>query len=1438
VLPLPLRYQLQTRLGQGAGGEVWAVRDRASNRLLAVKVIAFMASDAEGLALVRETMALSGLQGLGLPEIVAFGTLADGRRYMVRELIEGHSLEAVLADPSLPTPWPQPLVDICDQLTTLHRAGILHGDIKPANIIVGGRNTLVDFGLAAPWREQGTVPSGLTPKYAAPELLAGECLTVRAEVYALGATLAETLTRRGAELDATLRLSLEAIAAHAMAPVPSQRPPSVDEIASDLRQAMRLSPRTTRSDSWPVVGLEATAQDLLVRALALGNGEALAIEGPKGSGKTTLLHRLAWTLGIAGHAVARLDASSATVQLVELELSEHPAFVVLDDVALFDQDCLELLRSASHLRILGAGTRNEVGLCSASRVASFPVPPLDARWADDLMQRAIPSLSEAMRAHLFAASGGYPGPLRATLRQLAHRPVVSIEDLDMSLAGCPPPPSRDNALRTIEQALDMGHFEEASALLAGQDSVRAEDSTLVRVAVARARLSLGRGDATEAENALATVEGLAPRTALFRVWLVTRARASLRVGDHAHAITLADSALAACDGDASDPVASDALSVRGVALALTGQDPAALESLASAVGLAKQLGDTRQEAVALGSLAFAHQRAGRTAEARIAYQGSLAAAEKARDAATVAAMRLNLAGLAQAEGDLAGALAELEAAVDLGERAGGILAVQQARLNLATLDVYLGRYARAAASMASMQPERLAPNLRAQLAGIQAELASRTGDEARGAKLYEQAAQAWEALGRRHDAIEARLEGLLVRANGTHHEDHSTLARELASIESQQDKAAGFGEHAPLASLVTAAIARRSGDEAAARRALDCAVAEAERCHRHEWEWQARDARSRLAAAQGSLALARRDTEAALAILEEAAASLPRDLREVFWNEPRRRAIRQAPQWTADFTAPRTEDKLRRVLELTRDLAREHDMERLLGRVTEHALALLGGERGFVLLGDESGKLSPHAARSRKGDEPHAQFSHSVAQQVLTTGEPVLAVNACDDVRLAQAVSVHQLSIQSVACVPIRGAPPLCKTIGALYVETGAGRRFQEELPTLLAFADQAAIAIENARLLDENRLRAEELTRTNAELAVARDRLAALVGMRTEQLAEARRDLKQVRAELRGHFGYAGLVGTSAPMRRLYALIERIKETDIPVLISGESGTGKEVVAKAIHGTGPRAKKPFVGVNCGAIPAQLLESELFGCVRGAFTGADRDRKGLFREADGGTLLLDEIGEMPQKMQAGLLRVLQEHEVRPVGGTKEVAIDVRVLAATNRNLTQMVADGTFREDLYYRLAVVELRLPSLRERLEDLTPLIDHFLTIFASRYRRERRGIARSALRKLAAYPWPGNVRQLEHVLLSAWLMSDAEELQPDDLELPVVAPPRQEPAPRPTETSVTPPGSEAEFRCSERERILSALAECNWNKVKAAQKVGLARRTFYRRLKEFGIL
>ncbi|MCU0694033.1 MAG: sigma-54 dependent transcriptional regulator, partial [Polyangiaceae bacterium] len=300
-------------------------------------------------------------------------------------------------------------------------------------------------------------------------------------------------------------------------------------------------------------------------------------------------------------------------------------------------------------------------------------------------------------------------------------------------------------------------------------------------------------------------------------------------------------------------------------------------------------------------------------------------------------------------------------------------------------------------------------------------------------------------------------------------------------------------------------------------------------------------------------------------------------------------------------------------------------------------------------------------------------------------------------------------------------------------------------------------------------------------------------------------------------------------------------------------SGTGKEMVARAIHSSGPRAKKPFTGINCGAIPEHLLESELFGHIKGAFTGADRDRKGLFRESEGGTILLDEIGEMPHKMQAGLLRVLQEHVVRPVGGAREEPVSVRVIAATNRDLDKMVADGSFREDLYYRLHVVDVRLPPLRDRADDVPMLIDHFLNIFAARYRRDRKTISREALRYLCSCPWPGNVRQMENTLLNAWVMSDRPELQLEDFEMTGLHGISDVRVLTPSATSpTTAKGAAAEQDCSsrarldrtlsahqagEKDRILAALASCNWNRVRAAELAGIPRRTFYRRLKKFGI-
>ncbi|HEX3772435.1 MAG TPA: sigma 54-interacting transcriptional regulator [Polyangiaceae bacterium] len=1510
---LPSRYEPVARLGAGGGGEVWSVRDRVTGRVLALKLLASGAGENEVGALVREAIALSGLEGLGVPQVIAFGALEGGRRYMVRELVDGSSLEEVLAAKpnGAKSTWLDALATACDQLTVVHRAGLLHGDIKPANVIVGrdGRGTLVDLGLAAPWREGGATAQGLTPKYAAPELFQGEALTVRAEVYSLGATLAEGLERRGDDVGAERRGALRSIAARALEASAAKRWPSVDELASAIRRAAGLPPgRPSDAPPWPVLGLEATARALLDRVRALPPGGAIVLEGPPGAGRSTLARRLAWTLGVHGDTVAVIEAPHGEAsrptnqgmtigQVIELELAQidgraagpsangaaaRTPVIIVDDAERIDDAGAALLRKASEAgaRLVVVAPREVASQLARGEQTAFVVPALEPQAADDLVRRSVPSLPEALRAHLVARTGARPGPLRAAVRKLAGQPLVSKEEIDAALEGrASGPPSatpsqsgRARLFEDVERALDMGRFDDAARELAALNETSGGPRTeaeRVRAALAAARVAVGRGDAQGARATLAAVEDVALRGPHRRAWQAVGARAALRAGAYGDATALAR---AATDAGKSDALAAEALSVQGVALAFTGDDAGARAVLDDAIRVARAVGDPRVEAVALGSSAIAHQRAGRNENARAAYEAALAAAERARDAGTVATMRLNLAALSKAEGDLAQALGHLEAAVDMGRRAGSGAALAQAWLNLANLDLYLGRWARARGSIDPLVERRadLSPAARAQLLGLEAEHAARTTRDPSGgqpepdvAHLYEEAARAWESQGRAHDAAESRLEGLLARARQPG-ADPRALGRAYADIRAALGEA-GFAEHAALAELVHGSIAHAAGDEETARRALDAAIDQARQAGLREWAWQALDARARLASAQGGVATARRDTESALAMLEETASKLPRDLREVFWDDPRRRALRQAHAATMAVVAPpgfagitsgsvhaplrgATEDRLARVLELTRELATEHDVPRLLQRVTDHAVALLGAERGFVLLVGDMGELEAHTARTGGGgDDPHAVFSRSVAERVVEGGDPVVTISARDDERLAQAVSVHQLMIQSIACVPIRGAPPVGRTIGALYVETRLrpGVRFKDELPILRAFADQAAISIENARLLAENSARAEQLARANVALAGARDELARTLGKRTEQLAEARRDLRQVRAELRGHFGYAGLVGTSAAMRRLYALIERVKDTDVALLVTGESGTGKEMVARAVHQAGPRAKKPFLGVNCGAIPANLLESELFGSVKGAFTDADRDRRGVFREAEGGTILLDEIGEMPQKMQVGLLRVLQEKHVRPLGGAVEEPVDVRVIAATHCDLEEMVEAGTFRQDLYYRLHVVELRVPPLRERVEDVPPLVDHFLTLMAARYRRDRKSVSREALRKLCALPWPGNVRQLEHVLLNAWLMSEGKEIAVDDLELPAAgrgagSGPSEADAARARRGPSGPPRAEnqAEFKAAEKDRILAALGACNWNRARAAEMIGVPRRTFYRRLKEFGLL
>ena len=324
------------------------------------------------------------------------------------------------------------------------------------------------------------------------------------------------------------------------------------------------------------------------------------------------------------------------------------------------------------------------------------------------------------------------------------------------------------------------------------------------------------------------------------------------------------------------------------------------------------------------------------------------------------------------------------------------------------------------------------------------------------------------------------------------------------------------------------------------------------------------------------------------------------------------------------------------------------------------------------------------------------------------------------------------------------------------------------------------------------------------------------------------RRENANLRAQVRDRYALTGLLTGSGRMAPVLELVRRVAPTDATVLVQGESGAGKEVIAKAIHHASPRAGGPFVAINCAALPEALLESELFGHVKGAFTGAAGNKKGLFEEAHGGTLLLDEIGEMPASLQAKLLRTLQSGEIRPVGSTQATTIDARVIAATNRDLAQMMRQGTFREDLFYRLNVIPLALPPLRERREDIPLLAEHFLTRFGERQGRVLR-IGAAAMERLLRYPWPGNVRELENAMERSAILAQGDTIEPDDLPPHVTAGLALGPAP-----SLGNPQTLAE---SERILIMQALERSGGNHSRAAEALGIGRTTLWRKLKEYGI-
>ncbi len=462
------------------------------------------------------------------------------------------------------------------------------------------------------------------------------------------------------------------------------------------------------------------------------------------------------------------------------------------------------------------------------------------------------------------------------------------------------------------------------------------------------------------------------------------------------------------------------------------------------------------------------------------------------------------------------------------------------------------------------------------------------------------------------------------------------------------------------------------------------------------------------------------------------------------------------------------------------------DIDPLLQSILRIAMEVIGAERGFILMVDERQQLTLRIAQNLSEDQALdlSQVSKSVLQQVMETGEPVICFDALTDDRFQGAQSIQIQRIQSIAAVPLTIKT---RPIGAIYLDSIQRRAgFKpESLPFITAFAHQAAIAIENAQLY-----------------------------------AALREENRLLKKQIQQAHSFKDIIGRSPAMKQVFELMESVVDSDVTVLISGESGTGKELVARALHYNSPRKDKPFIALFCGALPENLLESELFGHKKGAFTGATSDKKGLFEAADGGSFFLDEIGDLSPKIQTELLRVIQEGEIKRVGENQVRYVNVRIIAATNKNLEELVQAGLFREDLYYRLNVIKIELPPLRKREGDIPLLANYFLTKHAAKTRKQVQGFSPEAMKRLMSYHWPGNVRELENTVERALLLTKDIFIQPENLHLP--------------EPELKLP-EKMSLRDFERQIVQKVLAENDNNISRTAEQLGVSRRWLHYRIKEW---
>jgi len=496
---------------------------------------------------------------------------------------------------------------------------------------------------------------------------------------------------------------------------------------------------------------------------------------------------------------------------------------------------------------------------------------------------------------------------------------------------------------------------------------------------------------------------------------------------------------------------------------------------------------------------------------------------------------------------------------------------------------------------------------------------------------------------------------------------------------------------------------------------------------------------------------------------------------------------------------------------------RSLELEQVLGDTLKTVLDLMGLKAGWIFLKeDQSDRLTLLSHLGLPSGFVHEESQGPLAEclgfDLLQRKETLIAENVLDCPRLSRSLPEGE-TLACHASVPLLSKD---EVVGVMNLASESYRPFSpEDLKLLTGIGHQVGVAIENARLFEDTRQK-------SSELQEAYGRLRSLF----EDLKAEREKTRSLRKALEDKFGLGNIVGKNPKMQAIYELIEDISQSDSTVLIQGESGTGKELIARAIHLLSPRKERPFVVANCSAYAETMLESELFGHEKGAFTGAIRRKKGRFELADGGTIFLDEIGEIPPSTQLLLLRVLQEKRFELVGGEQTLQVDVRVIAATNRTLAEQIMEGRFREDLYYRLHVIPITIHPLRERRDDIPLLAKHFLELHATANSKALRGFSEGVMQIFFHYDWPGNVRELQNVVEHAVILAKGEVIEKTDLPHNL-----REAIPQ-TEVDLS------SLKDIERNLILRVLQQTKGNKYQAAKTLGITRSTLYGKMRKHGIV